>query len=132
MPDFYIFFGKLATTTTHSKMGQIEDAIAYLKALEKPNYAEAVPVSPHLFHSMEKACVTRKNSTVTSESRRFSTQPSLGNLPRPPPHPSVPHTPSKKHPVLPPTPPTSVPTPWWPSFFLLLPGAARYDGCGHL
>lgn len=39
MPDFQLFFLKFCSTTTASKMAQIEAALAHLKALEKPNYA---------------------------------------------------------------------------------------------
>ena len=41
MIDFTTFFLQLSTTTTHSKMAQIDAAIAYLKAQKKTNIAEA-------------------------------------------------------------------------------------------
>jgi hypothetical protein len=40
-PDLTTFFGKLRTITTHSKMGQMDDAIAFLKAQDALNYAAA-------------------------------------------------------------------------------------------
>ena len=39
MPDFFDIFIKFRSTTTYSKMAQMEAALAYLKGLEKPNYA---------------------------------------------------------------------------------------------
>ena len=39
-----LFFCKLWTTTTCSKMGQIDDAVTYLKAQDVPNYAAVVKI----------------------------------------------------------------------------------------